>query len=245
VRYAALNEAFKALIELLSAEPPSDSTSAAIVPAARDFLAGMQMAAGHGAGQADPGVMESRIGRLAALVKSRPRFRDARAIRDRLFRILGSVDDSRLLSAWMAMYAKEPGDFERFGLDCTLRRMLRADGARHRIRLLFALLALPETSVTQADIFSAPACREFLDVHESRGTEWFNKERFEELGEWLAILDLLNSDTRAAAAGALSTAMARAENERHYALSVAEQAGFRTGLYRRIVAKNSIQTPDV
>ena len=39
--------------------------------------------------------------------------------------------------------------------------------------------------------FATAACCTFMQVHESAGTEWFNKECFEELLEWFSITALM------------------------------------------------------
>jgi len=133
------------------------------------------------------------------------------------------------------MYGMKPDVMEQFGLDCTLLRMLEAGDALHRIGLLSAMLAVPEVSAMPTHVFSASACREFLGVHESRGTEWFNKEHFEELGEWLVMLSLIDSASRAESAASVSSAMVKAENMLNYSRELAAHAGYRTGLYQRML----------
>jgi len=237
VRYKTLNEAFTAVIELMQSEIPSEIKYTA--GAVRDFLIEMRRLADDTANaqQLDEqlNTIESRLKRLAVLLKVKPVLKDAQTFRARVTATLSSVDDSRLLSAWVLMFGMKPGVLEQFGLDYTLRRMLDVDGALHRIGLLSTLLALSEISAMPVHVFSTVACREFLDVHESRGTEWFNKERFEELGEWLAMLSLINSDSRAASVGAVSAAMAKAENILNYSKGLAAHAGYRTALYRRVL----------
>jgi len=247
MRYKNLNEAFKTVIELIQDEMRSRSDGTAVAAASRDFFVELHRVTDDkekiqaDARQLDQRLrmIESLFKRSASLSKIKPVSTDAKAFHARLHAILGSADDSRLLSVWVLMSGMKPGVMEQFGLDCTLRRMLVLDGALHRIGLLSALLAFPEVSALPAHVFSASPCREFLNVHESRGTEWFNKERFEKLGEWLAILALMDSDSRAESAAAVSAAMAKAEKTLNQSRELAAHAGYRTGMYRRMLSNIS------
>ena len=62
-----------------------------------------------------------------------------------------------------------------------------------------------------ADLFTDPAVRRFLFLHWSGDTEWFNKERFELLVQWLPVAEAI------AAPGTVKPAAARK-------LSVSEEA---------------------
>jgi hypothetical protein len=188
-------------------------------------------------------MIELRFKRFASLQKAKPTSREAKAFHARLTAHLDSADNRRVLLTWILMSGMNSGIPEQCGLDCTLRRMLDYDGSRHKIALLSALLELPGFSLAKApamsgEVFSAPACREFLDVHESKGTEWFSKERFEELGEWLAITGLIDSGTLPISSGVVTAAMIKAEDVLNQSCELAAAAGYRTGLYRRMLAEH-------
>jgi hypothetical protein len=240
LRYGTLNGAFKAVIEPMQGEIASKCNYTAVTVAARDFLIEMYRLADDQENVHPPDerlrTIESRFKRLAALLKVKPVSREAKTFHARISALLGSADNSRLLVAWVLLFGMKPGVLEQFGFDCTLRRMLDVDGASHRIILLSALLALPEEP---AHVFSVSACRAFLAVHESRGVEWFNKERFEELGEWLAITGFIDAGALPKPSSALSAAMVKAEDELNQSYDLAALAGYRTGLYRSMLADNS------
>ena len=244
VRYGRVNEAFRAVLALASGKMAFDAENSDVVAAAlRDFLVemdGVEVAAGSLENRpplaGELRKIELRLERVRALLKTKPISTQAKAFRARLTGLLCCADDSRLLLAWAALCGMKTGALAQYGLDCTLRRMLDvAEDAGHRCELLSALLTLPEKPAMTALIFAAPACREFLGVHESRGVEWFNKERFEELGEWLAIVGLVDAGKLPQPPGALSAAMINVESELHYFRELASHAGYRTGLYQRMV----------
>ena len=249
VRFGSVNDAFKGVIKLMQADGAiRRGCSNDIVVAVRNYLTELHsvsdkpldtQANGHPL-EEHLNLIELRLNRLAALLKIKPVFHDAKAFHVRLTGYVDFEDDYRLLMAWVLMFGVQPCVFEQLGLDCTVRRMLDRDGAgsRHRVALLSALLALPDVSIKSANFFSAQESRKFLDVHENRGTEWFNKERFEEIAEWLAILSLIESDLPASSNGATSSAMAKAENMLNHSKELATHAGYRTALYRRMANVN-------
>jgi glycosidase len=242
MRYGTLNENFKTVVELVQGGMETGLKYTQVVAAVRDFLIELQRLTDEkeniqrSARQFDQQLkmVQLRLKRAAAMLKIKPVSKEAKVFQARLNATISSADDRRLLSVWMLMSGMKPGVMEQFGLDCTLHRMLEMGGALHRIGLLSAMLTVPEVSAIPTHIFFASACREFLDVHESRGTEWFNKERFEELGEWLAMLSLIASASRAEPAASVSAAMVKAENMLNYSKELAAHAGYRTGLYQRM-----------
>ncbi|MDA8428754.1 MAG: alpha-amylase family glycosyl hydrolase [Geobacteraceae bacterium] len=239
LRYGVLNKAFKAWIDLLPGELQSMRDCSSAVVAARDFLIEMHRLTDDRESVSSLDVqlrtIETRLTRLAALLHATPGSKVARAFRELVTAFSGSADNSRLFMAWVLLSGMQAGILEQFGLDCTLRRMLDADGARHRLGLLAALLTQPSLSTPSAQLFSVSACRSFLAVHESRGVEWFNKERFEELGEWLALTGVVDADMRSLSAKVISAALVRAEDELRRCCELAAHAGYRTGLYRRML----------
>ncbi|MDD5286898.1 MAG: hypothetical protein PHD54_13670, partial [Desulfuromonadaceae bacterium] len=236
MKYAALNEGFLTATKLMQVEEPLSMIDyAAVAKAARVFYVKMQRLSDDTADEhkldIQVKIIESRLKRLAALLKMKPVSRDAKAFYARLSTLLSFKDNSRLLLTWVLISGMKPGVMEQFGLECTLRRMLDRDGARQRIQLLSALLALTEATATETGFFSASASREFMAVHESSGTEWFNKERFEDLAEWLSVLDFLLPDKLQLATSNLSAVAAKAERGLNRSIALAAHAGYRTGLF--------------
>jgi glycosidase len=249
MRYTALNAAFNSVIRGGALHAPglgeqkfgqtvqNDNSSAV---AARDFFIEMQRLAidKSNVNQLDEllNTFEFRLKRLADMLKTKPVSTDSRTFHARLNLLLSTADKRRLLLAWVLLRGMKPDLLEKFGLDCTLRRTLESLAAQHSITLLSALLALPETSAAPADFFTVSACREFIQVHESAGVEWFNKERFEELAEWLTILRFLMPDKLSPASSRLSTLAAKAEREFSHHIGMAVHAGYRTGLFLQLLA---------
>jgi hypothetical protein len=249
LRYRTMNDAFTTALELMQAEvlPKIDYT--AMLVAARNFFIEMRSQAGEQANafqlEEQLNTIESRLKRFAALLKVKLVNNDTITFRARVTRLLSSADNSRLLMTWVLMFGMNPGVLEQFGLDCTLQRMLDRDGALHRSRLLSALLVLPDASATLSGAFSASVSRDFLEIHESGGVEWFNKERFEELGEWQAIIELIDSGKLPMSSGVVSAAMIKAENALKQSCELAAHAGYRTGLYRCMLPGSSDQIAGV
>jgi hypothetical protein len=162
----------------------------------------------------------------------------AKPFHSRVNTLLSSADNYRLLLTSVLLRGMKSGTLEQFGFDCSLHRISVGD-TLPRTALLNALLDLPEKSVTLAAVFSASDCRKFLQIHESGGVEWFNKERFEELAEWLSIVSLLVPDKLSLTAGNLSTLAAEAEKELNRSIALAAHAGYRTGLFLNLLATST------
>jgi hypothetical protein len=167
-----------------------------------------------------------------------PAAKDARSFRARLLSLLGTPAGARLLLAWLALHDAGISPAE-LGLDCTLRRALTGCDVRAAVQLFLALLACRDTATAGLaapgePLFAPAACREFLLVHESGGVEWFNKERFEELMLWRGVVGLLAGAERPTPR-TLATRLGRAERSLLHAMDAAAHAGYRTGLYLRLV----------
>jgi len=254
MRYTVLNETFKAVITR-GEQPfaPTVQKDNSFTCAAREFLIEINRLSNvkPSVSQMDKQIkaIELRIKRLAALLKIKPISKDAKIFHARLSLFLSSADNVSLLMAWVLMRGVKSTALEQFGLDCTLRRMLDKYTGQHAILLLSAMLAYPESSAVAATAFSASTCREFMQVHESEGVEWFNKERFETLAEWLSIIGFLLPDKLSMAAGKLSDAAAHAEQGLNESISLAAHAGYRTGLFLHLSSaldKSTVvlKTPD-
>src|SRR6185369_11831986 len=78
--------------------------------------------------------------------------------------------------------------------------------------------------------FTTAAGREFLQVHESGGTEWFNKERYEELLEWLSIISIMERAATNPAARTIAAWLGSMATENQRLAELASHAGYRTTL---------------
>jgi glycosidase len=235
--YGALNGAFRAAVEPAAgvANAPHFIDFAQVEAPARQFMAEMDRATGVSRGirvlNGCLGAVEKSLTRINSLVRMKPVSEDARVFHSRAYNLLSSADKVRLLLALLLLRGMKPAVLEQFGLDCSLRMM--SDGiALLSPGLLPALLTLHEKS--PRPIFSTSACREFLQVHESGGVEWFNKERFEELAEWISILGFLMPEKPAPTARGLSVAVAEAGRKLQHNIDLAVHAGYRTGLFLRL-----------
>lgn len=151
-----------------------------------------------------------------------------------------------LLLAWLIL-RETALDPVSIGLDCTLRSYLQREGdpafSGRAIELLSALLAWwrsvgrDATSSTLKQMqgqFELEACQKFLLNHESDGVVWFNKERFEELAEWVTLLLLVEGFKPLSTNGVVSTRIGRAERSLQLMLTLAQDVGYRSRLFARI-----------
>jgi hypothetical protein len=148
-----------------------------------------------------------------------------------------------LLLAWLVLRETMLDPVSR-GFDYTLRNFMQRDSdpgfSSRAIELLTALLEWWQTyerdSATSTlkqmqRLFELKACRKFLLNHDSGGIEWFNKERFEELCEWLTLLLLVERCCIPLTARVLSTKMGEAERTLHLGITLAQDVGYRSRLF--------------
>lgn len=253
LHYASLNSAYQSVLELVP-ESGYNVLSALvdglgnIIPAAQRFLALLK---GQSAAEAD--TLDANLVGLTAcaslldsLQKIKPVSKDAQAFLARLLRLLDTVSGARLLLAWL-LVRESATDPNAFGLDFTLRRMLiPADGfdARRAVLLFNAMLICQDagasgkkkkTVIFDNAVFSRPGSRDFMLVHTSGGVEWFNKERFEELSEWMTVMALARLAEQRPAGRTLSAWLAAAERELKLLAELAGHAGYRTTLFQRLL----------
>ena len=69
-----------------------------------------------------------------------------------------------------------------------------------------------------------------MQVHMSGGTEWFNKERYEELLEWLSIISIMQRAAGKPAARTMATWLSRLATENKQLTELAIHSGYRTAL---------------
>lgn len=182
--------------------------------------------------------------RLSHLLQPRPAVTAASLSPDRVaFRFLDQAT-SRLLMAWLVLRDSSV-DPVRYGLDCTLRQLLIKDHDNDLhcrcIPLLAALLEWWRAGVAGAvqhfdrasigSIFGLPACRNYLLIHRSEGTEWFNKERFEELWEWITFLNVLAGIKYNSTARSISTRLAAAEQAFNRSTALAKSVGYKSKFF--------------
>jgi hypothetical protein len=131
-----------------------------------------------------------------------------------------------------------------FGLDYSLKQACQLETAfegQHAVQLLQALQAWGNTgSTTEGSTaieraFATHACCTFMQVHESGGTEWFNKERFEELLEWFAINALMACAEREPAPRTISALLGRLAAGNRLLNEMAAHAGYRTKLFMQLL----------
>ncbi len=142
------------------------------------------------------------------------------------------------------------------GLDYTLRTFLQRDGdsefSNRAAKLLIALLQWwrsEELDLTMSglkqmqSLFKLEACRKYLLNHESDGVEWFNKERFEELSEWITLLMLVNGCEMPCSARLVSSKMAEAERSLGLVIKLAQDVGYRSRLFVEMPEKDVTKRP--
>ncbi|MDD2898284.1 MAG: alpha-amylase family glycosyl hydrolase [Desulfuromonadaceae bacterium] len=167
---------------------------------------------------------------------------DARSFQLRLIAGFSDGATESLLLAWLIL-RETSLDLIGRGLDYTLRRFLHRDGdpdfANRAIGLLLALQEWwaggwsPSTGTVKQmqGLFEYGACRKFLLHHESNGVEWFNKERFEELYEWLTLLLLIERCRAPLSARVVATKMGEAERSLRQGIKLAQDSGYRSRLF--------------
>ena len=256
LRYGELNDAFRAILELHSGG--GDSAVAAPELQLRIDLF-MQAVAADTArttvGKAKRAVSRKsrptmeRYLRFSELSDHKTTVSDARSFQLRLTAGFSDQAASSLLLAWLVLRETAVDPVSR-GVDYTLRQFLQRDGDPgfgSRATLLLSTLlewwrsskrnpAIDALQQMQA-MFDLEACRVFLQHHESDGTLWFNKERFEELYEWVSLLHLLEGCGAAASARTITAKMAEAERSITLGVKLASDVGYRSRLFVGVAEK--------
>ena len=156
-----------------------------------------------------------------------------------------------LLLAWLIL-RETTLDPALMGLDYTLGSDLQREGdpgfSGRAIELLSALLAwwrsvrrdAASSALKQMQgQFELEACQKFLLKHESDGVDWFNKERFEELAEWVTLLSLVEGFKPQSTHGVVSTRIGRAERSLRLLSAQALDVGYRSRLFARMPDKGT------
>ncbi len=192
-------------------------------------------------------------GRFTGLKSQSPMTGAASLFQTRLATGFSDQAVEALLLAWLILRDTEL-DPVSCGLDYTLRNFLQRDGdagfSSRAIQLLAALLEWWRTDARDCtavsfkglqQLFELKACRKFLLNHESDGIEWFNKERFEELSEWITLLALLEGCDVPLSTKLASARMGAAERTLDLGIKLAGDAGYRSLLFVGLSEKPIIQ----
>ncbi|MGB9082241.1 MAG: alpha-amylase family glycosyl hydrolase, partial [Desulfuromonadaceae bacterium] len=271
--YEELNAAFRMVFELLAEDRKTGedaATDAELQQAVDLFLKiadadepvprpGVKPRAAAGRGKRKSIREKSRaveqFARFSELNGHRTTARDARSFQLRLTAGFSDQAGQSLLLAVLIL-RETTLDPARRGLDCTLRKFLQREGdpgfSSRGIELLSALLlwwrsdardsAASDLNQMQS-LFELDACRNFLSVHDSGGVEWFNKERFEELCEWMTLLLVVMECSAPSTARALSTRMGAAERSLCLGVKLAQNVGYRSRLFVELPEKVAIKRP--
>jgi hypothetical protein len=246
LQYADVNSAFRAVLEIATATGGSSvkqnkNTAASV----RRFLTALAAQTGVRVTKQDAALaaLPSALEFLAVLPALKPSVKAAATLLSRLAARLGTPAGKRLLLAWLLLKDRNI-ELETFGLDFALKQTGEQESVAEKLQavlLLQALLAcegtgnVTEGGATVERAFATAACRAFMQVHESGGTEWFNKERFEELLEWFSIVALMEGAARKPAPRTISTLLGRLAAENLRLNESAAHAGYRTKLLLRLL----------
>lgn len=203
----------------------------------------------------DGGALVSSLDNLQRFLRQKPTKREAQQFQSRAAHRFTDQAATRLVLAWLILRDTDV-DPTSFGLDWTLCQLLAKDHDRDLhcrcSQLLTALLEWWRSAactdsrrsnpgIIVPDMFTLPSCRSYLLVHFSGGIEWFNKERFEELYEWLELLNLLDKIATVNTDRALCSRMAAAESAITGTIELAANSGYRCAVFVNTVksAKSS------
>ena len=265
--YGELNAAFRTVFELLQRAGQAGETSVAgtqmltavdrfLLAAGADepvVLQGDKPRTAAGKGKLKIPRRKSnaieQFARFAELKVHSATASDARLFQKRLAAGFSDPAAESLLLAWLILRETALDPVSR-GLDYTLRKFLQRDGdpgfSSRGIELLAALLEWwrsgerdsTATVLKQMQkLFESDSGREFLLIHVTDGIEWFNKERFEELSEWLTLILLLDGCNAPLSARIVSTRMGMAERTISLGAKLAQDTGYRSRLFVELPEK--------
>ena len=265
LRYAELNALFRLIFDLHGKDREAGETvatdaglqravalflTAAAVDAAVAKSGAKRRAASGKGSQRDSNAIE-KCALFAALKGHRTSASDARSFQLRMAAGFSDQAAEALLLAWLVLRDTGLDPVSR-GLDYTLRNFVRRDNDhdfyRRAIELLTALLQWWRSGLRDPaagamkqmqGIFELEACQAFLQHHASDGVEWFNKERFEELFEWLTLLLLIEECKAPLAARTVTAKMATSEQALVIGAKLAQDVGYRSRLFTELPEKTA------
>jgi hypothetical protein len=241
-----VNSAFRAVLEMAPATGGSSvKQNKNTVAAARRFLTALAGQTGVRVTKQDAALaaLPSTLDFLAVLPALKPSAKAAASLLSSLAARLGTPAGKRILLSWLLLKGRKI-QLDLYGLDYSLKQTSGpATGIEntHTVLLLHALLAWEGTESTVDGgaaverAFATAACCTFMQVHESGGTEWFHKERFEELLEWFSIIALLESAARNPGSRTISALLGRLAADNRSLDELAAHAGYRTRLLLRLL----------
>jgi hypothetical protein len=244
--YEDLNAEFRIIFELLSEDSKtreSVSTDAELQQAIDMFLKRAAADKAKRKTSHKKSVAIERLLRFSRLKDHKTTAPDASLFKLRLTAEFSDEAAQSLLLAWLILRETSLDPVSR-GVDYTLRKFLWRDTdpgfASRATTLLSALLEwwrfserdTADSSLKQMqDLFELEACQAFLLNHKSDGTEWFNKECFEELYNWLTLLLLVEGCKFPISARTVSLRMAEAERAINLGVKLAHDVGYRSRLF--------------
>jgi glycosidase len=247
LKHAALNAAFREVLEMATAiGSNAASDNKRLVAAVRTFISTLAAETGTRADKKDAALEGIPAGRdlLATLTTLKPSARAATTLLMSLADRLGTPAGRMILLAWQLLNGRKI-QLDLFGLDYSLKQVCRLETSsegQHAVLLLQALLDREGAGKATEDraaverAFATASCCTFMQVHESAGTEWFNKECYEELLEWFSIIALMEEAATNPAPRTLSTRLGRMAAENRRMIEAATHAGYRTRLLLRLLA---------
>lgn len=248
--YAELNTAFRRIFELFQ-------EAALRVPELQQAVELFLQAAGGDRPARTPGAIgkagrkafamgsstKEWFVRLAMLEGHTSSARDVRSFQNRITARFSDPGGQSLLLAWLVLRDTTLDPVSR-GLDYTLRNYLKRDDepefSSRAVGLLTALLewwysdrrsCASSLLRHMQGVFRLDVCRTFLLNHESEGIEWFNKERFEELAEWMTLVLLVEGCSAPITARAVSMRIGAAERSLRLGAKLARDVGYRSRIF--------------
>jgi glycosidase len=255
LRFAALNSAFRAVLQIT---PATDSNASShikrLVTALQLFLSALATETGTRADKKDAVREELPAGLdlLEVLTALKPSAKAAATLLTSLNGRLETHPGRMILLAWLLLKGRKL-QLDLFGIDYSLKQVFRLETAsegQHAVHLLQALLDLEETggatkgATVMERAFASAACCTFMQVHESDGTEWFNKECFEELLEWISIIALMEGAVSKPAVRTISARLGRLAAENRHMSESAAHVGYRSKLLLRLLAPVTAAPPE-
>ncbi len=252
LRHPELNAAYRNLLETEIPQKISPaSLKKSLHSAAKLFLETLSKQINTPAVQ-NRAVLERLTNNLSAvqtLKISRPSVKTTRETLVSILDLLESPIGLRITMTWSLLEGRVTTT-RPHGLDYTLLQLVTLADSVDRQRAVFLLETLLSVVQTGGEglaaatkrAFSTKAGREFLQIHTSGGTEWFNKECFEELLKWLLALEILEYAASAPTPRALALRLGTRATEYGRLTACANLSGYRSALLQQSLAAQAAPT---
>jgi hypothetical protein len=245
LHYAELNAVFRTLLKHgLATFATASACKKVLTPVVRRFLDALAAQTGTKATVKNTVIeeMTSCLTFLTTLKIIKPSAKPARDMLSGITDMLSVPKNGQLLLAWLLLKGNRI-ELDLYGLDYSLKHAcgdISPEESLRSVQLLEALLA--NTAVDTKDgvtpiesAFSTVAGRNFMQVHISGETEWFNKERYEELLEWFSIISIMKLAGSKPAARTIAARLGRMASEYKLLTDLASHAGYRTKLLQQLL----------